>query len=373
MQLSWVEISKSALVHNLKEFRKLIGPNVVLAPAVKANAYGHGLIESSRVFAQHGADYLCVNALFEADALRKAGIEMPILLIGYTPLSDVAEIPKLKLETIIYNLETVQALGKLKSEVGIHLKIETGNHRQGIRLEDLPHFIETIRKHPNLTVKGISTHFANLEDRISPDYAHFQLKNFEQAIHRLEAHGMAPHYRHCAATAGILVFPEAYFNFVRPGIGAYGLWPSEKTKIATERLGLKIDLKPALTWKTMVAQVKEVKKGALVGYGCTHEMTRDGKIAVLPIGYYDGYVRLLSNKGAVLIRGHRAPVLGRVCMNMIMADVTDIPNVRLEDEVVLIGAQGEEQITAEEVARYWGTINYEVTCGIAARVYRLYT
>jgi len=371
MNLTWIEISKSAITHNLQTFRKLVGPNVVLAPAVKANAYGHGLVESGKIMAEHGADYLCVNALYEAEALRKAGVKIPILLIGHTPLSDLAELPKLHLETIVYNLETVETLGKLGHPINIHLKIETGNHRQGILLEDLPAFIEHIRKHPNLTVKGMSTHFANLEDRLDQHYARFQLKQFEQAIHLLEHKGMAPHYRHCAATAGIVALPEAHFNFVRLGIGAYGLWPSPKTQVAAERAGLKMELRPVLTWKTIVAQVKPVKKGDLIGYGCTHEMKHDGTIAILPVGYYDGFVRLLSNRGAVLIRGQRAPVLGRVCMNLIMVDVTDIPNVKLEDGVVLIGAQGKERITAEEVAENSQTINYEVTTRINERIPRI--
>jgi alanine racemase len=371
MNLTWIEISKSALIHNLKEFRRLVGPNVVLAPAVKANAYGHGLIESGKIMAEHGADYLCVNALYEAQALRKAGIRIPLLLIGYTPLSDLEEIVHLKAETIVYNIETLHALAKFNKPVGIHLKIETGNYRQGIPLEDLPKFTEFIRRHPQLEVKGASTHFANLEDRMNRHYAEFQLKNFESAIHRLEIDGLAPHYRHCAATAGILIFPEAHFNFVRLGIGAYGLWPSKKTEIASEKAGIQVELKPALTWKTIVAQVKEVKMGSLIGYGGTYGMPRDGRIAVLPIGYYDGYVRHLGNKGAVLIRGQHAPILGRVCMNMVMADVTDIPNVKLEDEVILIGAQGKERITAEEMAENSGTINYEVTTRIGERIPRL--
>jgi len=371
MELSWVEISRRALAHNLGEFRKLVGKSVVLAPAVKANAYGHGLVECSRILAEHGADYLCANALYEAQALRKAGIKTPLLLIGYTPLSDLEELAYLKAETIVYNLETLHALAKLNKPVGIHLKIETGNYRQGIRMEDLSKFIEFIRKHPTLEMKGVSTHFANLEDRINRHYAEFQLKNFMSAIHQLEAAGLAPHFRHCTATAGILVFPEAHFNFVRLGIGAYGLWPSKKTEVAADKAGVKMELEPALTWKTIVAQVKKVKMGSLIGYGGTYGMPRDGRIAVLPIGYYDGYVRLLSNKGTVLIRGKRAPVIGRVCMNMIMVDVTDIPNVRLEDEVVLIGQQGHEHITAEEMGELSQTINYEVTTRINERILRI--
>jgi alanine racemase len=182
---------------------------------------------------------------------------------------------------------------------------------------------------------------------------------------------MAPHHRHCANTAATLLLPEARFDFVRVGIGVYGLWPSKKTEQAARRAGIKAMLKPALTWKTLVAQVKEVKKGALVGYGCTFEMPRAGRIAILPIGYYDGFVRLLSNRGQVLIRGKRAPVIGRVCMNMIMVDVTEIPDARLEDEAVLIGKQGKEMITAEAIGLWSRTINYEVTTRINDRIPRI--
>jgi alanine racemase len=371
MNLTWVEISKTALIHNLQTFRRLVGPKVVLAPAVKANAYGHGLLECGKTMAENEADYLCVNALYEAEILRKAGLQIPILILGHTPLSDLAELSRLNLETVVYNIETLETLGKLGHPINIHLKIETGNHRQGIQLEDLPTFADLIKKHSNLEAKGVSTHFANLEDRINQSYARRQLKRFNEAIDVLEQHGVHPTYRHCAATAGIVVLPEAHFNFVRLGIGAYGLWPSEKTRIASERMKLKIELQPALTWKAMVAQIKEVKKGALIGYGCTHEMKRDGKIAILPIGYYDGFVRALGNKGFVLIRGQRAPVVGRVCMNMIMVDVTDIPTMKLEDEAVLIGQQGQERITAEEMAELSGTINYEVTTRINERIPRI--
>ncbi|MBU1017452.1 alanine racemase [Patescibacteria group bacterium] len=370
MDLTWVEISESALAHNLKTFRKLVGKDVVLAPAVKANAYGHGLLECARIFEKNGADYLCVNALFEAVVLREAGIKIPLLIIGYTPLSDLADLPT-NTELVVYNLETVETLGKIGKKVGIHLKIETGNHRQGIELTDLPDFIRQLQQHPNLILKGVSTHFANLEDRINHEYALYQLKEFNKAVHELERSGHAPHYRHCANTAAAILLPEAHFNFVRTGIGNYGLWPSEKTEMAAKRANIGIDLKPALTWKTVVAQIKEVKKGALVGYGCTHEMPYNGRIAVLPVGYYDGFVRLLSSRGSVLIHGKKAPVIGRVCMNMIMADVTDIPNVKLEDEVVLIGKQKNEEISAEAIGEQSQTINYEVTTRINERIPRI--
>ncbi|MBU0728077.1 alanine racemase [Patescibacteria group bacterium] len=368
MELTTVEISKSALAHNIKTFRKLIGKDKVLAVAVKANAYGHGLVECSKEFLKAGADYLCVNAVFEAEELRKAGIKSPILIIGYTPLSDLSKAVKLNCDLTVYNSETVKALGKIKGKSNVHLKIETGNHRQGIRIEDLPSISNLLNEYKQIQVAGISTHFANLEDRVNHSYALYQLKEFKKAIRIIEEDGHAPHYRHTASTAATILLPEAHFNFVRVGIGAYGLWPSEKTEKAAERAGINITLKPALTWKSIVAQVKEVKKGSLVGYGCSYEMLRDGKMAVIPVGYYDGYVRALSSRGQVLIKGKRAPVIGRICMNLIMVDVTDIPNVKLEDEVVLIG----KGITAEELGEWSKTINYEVTTRIGERISRIY-
>jgi len=370
MELSWVEISKKALISNVKTFRGLIGRDVKLAVAVKGNAYGHGLVEASKVILQAGADFLCVNALYEAEALRKAGIKAPLLLIGYTPLSELKKAVQLKCDITVYNLETLRALGKLKKPVNLHLKIETGNHRQGVRLDELPEILKEFKKYKHLKMAGLSTHFANLEDRINHKYALYQLRLFKKAYRLLEENGHAPHYRHCANTAAAILLPEAHFNFVRVGIGAYGLWPSEKTLRAAEHAGIEISLTPALTWKTIVAQVKEVDRGSLIGYGCTYEMPHDGRIAVLPVGYYDGFVRMLSNKGHVLIRGKRAPVIGRVCMNMIMVDITQIPEVKLEDEVVLIGKQGKEQITAEEMADLSQTINYEVTTRINEMISR---
>ncbi len=372
MELTWLEISKSALVHNLKTFRKLVGKDVVLSQAVKANAYGHGLVECSKILEKGGIDYLCVNAFFEAVTLRKAGIKVPILIIGYTPLSDLEGITKLKnVELIVYNLETLKKLGKLNKKVKIHLKIETGSYRQGVEIKDIPKFVTEIKKYPKIILNGTSTHFANIEDRINHQYTLFQLKELKKAIHLLEIEGLAPHYRHCANSAATLVLPESYFNFVRVGVGMYGLWPSKKTEIAAERTGTNIELNPVMTWKTVVAQIKDVKKGSLVGYGCTYKTSKNSKIAVLPVGYYDGYVRLLSNRGNVLIRGKKCPVVGRVCMNMIMVDVTHVTDIKLEDEVVLIGKQGHSIITAEEMGELSNTINYEVPTRINERIPRI--
>jgi len=369
--LTWIEISKQALNQNLKAFRRVAGTGVALAPVVKANAYGHGLVECAQVFEEAGADYLCVNALFEAAVLREAGVKLPILILGYTPLSELGEAIKLKADLTVYNAETIRALGKLGHPARLHLKIETGTHRQGVSAKDLPKVLALLRRYPKLHLVGVSTHFANVEDRMNSYYALYQLRRFEEVKRQLEAAGMAPRFYHAASSAATLIFPEAHFNFVRIGIAGYGLWPSEKTRLAVQSSRRDFELRPALTWKTLVAQVKEVKKGALVGYGCTYTMPRDGKIAVLPVGYYDGYVRQLGNRAHVLIRGQRAPVAGRICMNMFMVDVTGIPEVRLEDEVVLLGRQGREEVTAEMHAEWSQTINYEVTTRINERMPRL--
>lgn len=361
MHLTWLEISNKALIHNIQTLRSLIGPERVLGVAVKGNAYGHGIVECSKVFVDAGVNYLCVNSLEEAQTLRKANLQSPILVMGYVPLSDLKNAAELECDLVVYNPQSIRALGEMKKKVNIHLKIETGNHRQGVELEDLPKMVELIKAQANLHLKGVSTHFANIEDRVHQEYAEHQLDRFHQALRILEENGLEPEYQHCANSAATLILPEAHFNFVRVGISAYGLWPSEKTKRSAPA---EIELQPSLTWKTLVAQVKEVKKGELIGYGCTYKMPQNGKIAVLPVGYYEGYDRGLSNKGLVLIKGQRAPVVGRVCMNMIMVDVTNIPNVKPEDEVVLIGRQNKEEITAEEMAELLGTINYEVVTRI---------
>lgn len=366
MDLTWVEISKKALAANIKTFRGLIGREVYLGVAVKANAYGHGLVDSAKAFIKSGADYLLVNAIYEAEELRKAGIKSPILIIGYTALSDLPKAVALKADLVVYNLETIKALGKLGKSVNVHLKIETGNHRQGVKLLDLPKVIKEMKKHKKLKMAGVSTHFANIEDRVNHKYALYQLREFKKAIRTLEENGLAPHFRHCANSAAAILLPEAHFNFVRVGIGAYGLWPSQKTERAAAHAGIDIKLSPALSWKTRVAQIKEVNKGAMVGYGCTHQMTKKGRIAVLPVGYYDGFFRHRSNRGYILIHGKKAPIIGRICMNMTMVDITKIPSVKLEDEVTIIG----RGLTAETVAEWSGTINYEVTTRINDRIPR---
>ncbi len=370
-ELTRIEISKSALEHNIKAFKQHIGDDVILAPAVKANAYGHGLVGAAQVFLDAGADYLCVNAPFEAKVLREAGIKAPILIIGYTPLADLTEMIDLDVELLVYNLETLEKIVEIGKEVKVHLKIETGNNRQGILYEDLPQFIDLIKNNDFITLNGVSTHFANIEDTEDQEYARYQLENFNKAITLIEEQGLSPKFKHCANSAATMILPEAHFNFVRTGVSNYGMWPSAETQRSMNGIDEGFTLKPAMTWKTTVAQVKQVKKGEKIGYGCTYEMPEDGQIAILPVGYYDNYSRLHSNNGAALINGKRAPIAGRICMNIMMVNVTGI-DVSLEDEAILLGKQGDEEITAEEIAEWTQTINYEVTTRINERIPRIF-
>ena len=247
--------------------------------------------------------------------------------------------------------------------------------------EEIPHFADFISKSKSLFLEGISTHYANIEDTLNPEYAQTQLKRFKDGVKIIKKTGLEPKIIHTACTAAAILYPETHFDMLRIGIGLYGLWPSRETYISA-LLGSRPlpKLIPVLTWKTRVAQIKTIPEGSYVGYGCTYRTTRKTRLAVLPVGYADGYDRSLGNKAHVLIRGKRAKVLGRVCMNLTMVDVTDIKGVRLEDEVVLIGRStenksnkiginsectGEESITAEMLAEWAGTINYEIVTRIS--------
>lgn len=370
MDLTFAAISRAALEHNFRAFRRRLGTDTALCAVVKANAYGHGLLPCARIFEALRADFLGVNALDEAEVLRAAGIKTPILVLGYIPLPDLAKAVRLQTDMTVYNSETLRALGRLGRPARLHLKIETGTHRQGVYPEDIPAIARMLRQFPQLQLAGVSTHFADLEDRVDHRYAHGQLRQFSRAIELLKKEGFAPRFRHAANSAATLLLPKAFFNMARVGISLYGLWPSEKIELLAKRRGVPVTLRPALAWKTRIAQVKPVKKGAKIGYGCTYQMPRDGKIAVIPVGYYEGYARI-TRDAHVLVRGKNAPVIGRICMNMLMADVTDVPGARAEDEAVLLGRQGRERIAAEDLARWSGTINYEAVTRIGGHIPRV--
>lgn len=367
MYKTWVEINKKALQNNISQFQKLIGSKIKLMAVVKANAYGHGLTGVAKIAARSGVDWLGVDSVDEAIEIRKAGIKAPILIMGYTLLSRLEDVIKHDFRQVVYNKETIERLRQGKA----HLKVETGTSRQGVGKEELLKLAKFIKKYPQIEIEGIYTHYANIEDTTDHSYAQQQLKRFREAVSLLEKNNIKIPIKHTACSAAVILFPETYFNMVRLGISMYGLWPSKETFISAREMGRKINLEPVLAWKTIVAQIKNIKAGTPISYGLTERASQDSKIAILPVGYWDGYDRKLSGIANVLIRGKRCKVLGRVCMNMIMVDISHVPDVKLEDAVVLLGKQAGEQITAEELAQKIGTISYEVVTRINPLIPRI--
>lgn len=367
--LLWVEIDRAALGHNIRLFRRLVGSDKKILAVVKANAYGHGLREVSGLALKHGVDWLGVHSLDEALTLRQAGVEAPVLILGAVALDDLKIAVESGARLTVYNPETVDRLqavcGRLRKKVRLHIKVETGTNRQGVAERQLLGLARRIRKSPNLILEGLSSHFANIEDTTDPAYPDLQLENYKRSAAALESHGITIPVKHMSCTAATILFPRTHFDMARVGIGLYGLWPSKETYLSCLHLHLTpLKLQPVLSWKTRVVQVKALAKGSFVGYGCTYRAMRPSRLAVLPVGYSDGYDRRLSNSGYVLIRGRRAPIRGRVAMDFIMADVTDVPGARLEDEVTLLGRDGREFLSAEQLASLAGTISYEILARI---------
>lgn len=372
---TWVEISRKAYINNLNFFKKLIPSETEMALVIKANAYGHGMLEIAGLAAKNGVNFFCIHSLEEAQKLRNAGFNQNILVMGHAPLVRLEEAVNLNLELALYNLETIQALKKvakkLNKSVKIHLKLETGANRQGVTEGDLDKILTALKSANMIKLEAIYSHFANVEDTADNNYTTRQLEQFNKMSDKIAKSGFTSAgwriKKHIAASAAVLLMPQTHFDMVRVGIGQYGLWSSQKVKISYEKIcgGVNDDLlSPVMSWKTKISQIKQVPNGAFIGYGCSYQAKRDMVIAVLPVGYSDGYDRKLSNKGYVLIKGRKAPVVGRVCMNLTMVDVTDIADIKPEDEVVLLGKQGSEEITAENLADLIGTINYEVVTRI---------
>jgi alanine racemase len=289
--------------------------------------------------------------------------------MGYIPLERLDAVVEHDLRPVVYNHETVVRLDeearRRRRQVAVHLKVETGTHRQGIREDELREFADRVGATSAVRVEGITTHFANIEDTTDHAFAESQIASFARACETLSTEGGPRLVRHAACSAAALLFTRTHLDLARIGVSLYGLWPSKETYVSClDRGKPALVLEPALTWKTRVAQIKSVDEGGFVGYGCTYRTSRPSRIAVLPVGYHEGYDRKLSNVAHVLVRGKRAPVRGRVCMNMCMVDVTDIPGVELEDEVVLLGSQGQERISAEQLAAWCGTIAYEIVSRI---------
>jgi len=364
--LSWIEIDAQRLRSNIDAFRAATAAGTTLMVVVKANAYGHGLQVVAPIAAER-ADWLGVNCIDEAVEITRLGIRKPVVILGHTPADQLEIAVANGYRQVLYRMDVAQGLSQAAAKLGVaakaHLKIETGTNRQGIPVTQLASFMRDLAKLPGLEVEGAYTHFANIEDTLDPSFAQSQIQKFREALGILERAGIRPVHAHASATAGALLYAEMDFTMIRLGIGTYGIWPSRETQLAARERARQLSLAPILTWKTRAAQVKDVNAGDYVGYGLTYRASRPMKLVVLPIGYYDGYDRKLSNSGRALIRGQFAPVVGRVAMNMTMLDVTDV-GADLDDEVVLIGRQGNAEIRVEELAEKIGTISYEVVARI---------
>jgi alanine racemase len=355
------------MLRNLASFRKLVGRGKTIICIVKANAYGHGLPEVVKVLKNSKKIWFGVDNFEEALKVREI-TSKPVLILGYTPEIFLKKVVEKKVSFVVSDKKTLEYLvaKKFSKKALVHLKIETGLNRQGFGPKDLEEAALYIKKNPErIILQGVSTHFADIEDRDSSTFARRQLGIFNSRIKELAALGINPPFKHTAASAATLLYPETHFNAVRVGISLYGLWPSKKTKKAVNKLiGKDFSLKPVMEVKSLVAQIKKVGKGESVGYGRTWYAKRNTRIAIVPFGYYDGYDRGLSNKGFLLIKGKKAPIIGRVAMNMIVADVGKVKGVRQEDEVIILGKKDKLGATPDEIAEKIDTINYEVVARI---------
>lgn len=368
---SWVDVSADALRHNLRTLRAL-SPNTLLAPVVKANAYGHGLAVCGPVFADAGADWLCVNDAGEAAALRALGLTLPLYILGPSLPSAASLIAATGARTVLSTPELLRALDGVGRAQGavvpVHVKVETGTHRQGVPPEHLGAFLDAVRACPGVRLEGVTTHLSDVEDETEQSFSAAQLARFLDATRHLPREVL----RHVAASAAHLIVEGAQLDLVRPGIACYGLWPSESTRISSQLLhGDALTLRPALSWRARAVQLQDAPRGAYVGYGRTARLSRPSRLALLPVGYFDGYDRGLSGRGVVLHEpsGRTAPVLGRVAMNMVIVDATDLP-VALGDVFVLVGPESVDT-SADRVAAALGTINYEITTRIEGRIPRV--
>jgi len=375
MLRTWLDIDTKAIAHNFKLFRKFLGKKTSILAVVKSNAYGHNITEFSAELVSHGVDRLGVDSLLEALTLRAKKIKAPILVLGHTLPSMFEEARKNDIAITISSFDAfASAYQDIKSRkpLRVHIKVDTGMHRQGFQLHDSQKLITLLLKHKNdktVTIEGLYTHFAEAKDPRSGDSTRRQIDELHAWINAFKEAGFSP-VVHASATAGTLLYPQAHFDMVRIGIGMYGLWPS--SDVERFYAHKKERLKPVLSWKAVVSEVKDVRKGERVGYDFTEMLTRDTRLAVIPVGYWHGLPRALSSKGRVLIHSRSARIMGRVTMGMIVVDVTDIPKARSGDIAVLIGKDGREEIRAGELATFSGTTHYEIVTRLNPLMKRFY-
>lgn len=366
----WAEIDLDNLAHNMREVKRNTREGVLITAVVKANAYGHGSIQSAKTFLENGADRLAVATLSEAIELRNANIDVPILILGYTPKKQYSLVVKHNIIQTIYDYENAKAFSKVARDLNktgiIHLKIDSGMGRLGFLPKD--EAVEEIIKIfnlPNIKVEGIFTHFATADEN-DKTYTNLQYKRFMKIIENLEEKGISIPIKHVSNSAAIIDLPEYNLNMVRAGIMIYGFYPSHE--VNKDRM----DLKPAMTLKAKISNIKQVPKGTGISYGQIFITEGESKIATIPIGYADGFTRMLTSKAEVFLKGQRVPIVGKICMDQCMLDITGLEDVNVEDEVVLFGYGEEGYPHVDEVAEKLGTINYEIVCMIGRRIPRVY-
>ena len=368
---TWAEVDLSCLANNLKSFRRLLPPRVRIMAVIKADGYGHGAYEVSRVALQEGASMLGVASLEEGLELRKKGIKSPILILGYTDPRQNRLLLEYDLTPAISHWEAALSLSQQAVAAGkkvpVHVKLDTGMSRLGLREPaGIISLLEKLSALPGIRLEGLFTHFATA-DEMEKDFMEEQLEKFKAVIREGEKKGIHIPLKHAANSAAAINFPESHLDMVRIGIGMYGYYPSDE--VSRE----KIKLCPVLSLKSRIVLLKKIPSGTPVSYGRTFTAATETLVAVVPLGYGDGYSRRLSNNGVMLVRGRKVPVIGRVCMDLTMLDVGAVPDVQEGDEVVVYGKQGSQEIWVDQVARQLGTISYELLCNINSRIPRIYT
>lgn len=369
-EIKWAEVNLDHLIHNLKQIRQHVGEETKIAAVVKANGYGHGALEMADTLLSHGADMLAVSSINEAVEIRKQNPKAQTLVLGYTPTENIEEAIKHGVIQTIYSYEQGMAYSKVAEKIGmgmsIHIKIDTGMNRIGFQPnEETIKEIIKIYQLPNIKINGIFSHLA-CADEADKTFSYWQYEQFLEFVEILKENDIKIPMKHISNSAAIMDMPDMNMDLVRPGIILYGLYPSNEVKKDV------LNLKPVMSFKTRISHIKTLSKSGGISYGLKYQGQKGQKIATIPVGYADGYTRLLSNKGHAIVKGEKVPVVGTVCMDQCMLDVSQIQDVRAGDEVLLFGGDSSSSISTEEVAECIGTINYETICMVGRRVPRIY-
>jgi len=370
--LTWIEINKEAFEHNAMQLRKIVGPHTIIAPVLKSNAYGHGLHQMQQLCQENKHfDWTCVVSLSDGITLREKGFKKPILVFGYCDVDPFQAVLH-AIDVVAFDIHLLKALSKAACSLGrpayVHIKIDTGMSRLGIFAQQVLQLYEYADSLPGIMVRGICSHLARAGAQ-DLTITQQQLERFAHAISTLEQRGYEVEYKHMAASAGLFVTQQPAYNFVRPGRQIYGLWTSEASKQRAHHLYPELTIKPVMTWKCRIVQIKTIPKDQYISYDGTYKTVADTTVAILPVGYYEGYSRNLSNKGLVYLNGHYAPIVGIVCMNLMVIDITHIPDVTLDTPVILVGDY--PHITIYEIAERANVVPLEFLTGISPTIPRI--